>query len=59
MFGVQGNKWRMAFLQVAEAVGVHVQQGSEPQPAAVLQAVARLQQSQQQLQVRLRCPHSV
>lgn len=47
---LQGNKWRMAFLQVAEAVGVHVQQGSEPQPEAVLQAVARLQHSQQQLQ---------
>ncbi|WIA30870.1 hypothetical protein OEZ86_000925 [Tetradesmus obliquus] len=47
---LQGDKWRRAFLQVAEALGVHVQQGSELQPNAVLQAAASLQQSQHRLQ---------
>jgi hypothetical protein len=55
MLTLQGDRWRRAFLQVAEAVGVHLQQGSEPQPDAVLQAVAGLQQSQQRLQVRGCC----
>eukprot|EP00882_Tetradesmus_deserticola_P033957 GHRQ01038839.1.p1 GENE.GHRQ01038839.1~~GHRQ01038839.1.p1 ORF type:complete len:237 (+),score=119.73 GHRQ01038839.1:895-1605(+) len=49
---LQGDKWRRAFLQVAAALGVHVQQGSEPQPEHVLQAVASLQQSEQRLQQR-------
>ncbi|KAF6256465.1 hypothetical protein COO60DRAFT_106589 [Scenedesmus sp. NREL 46B-D3] len=48
---LQGDKWRRAFLQVAAAMGMHAQQGNEPQPEAVLQAVASLQQSEQRLQL--------
>jgi hypothetical protein len=49
--GLQGDKWRRAFLQVAAAVGVHAQQSSDPQLDAVLAAVANLQQSELRLQV--------